>query len=162
MQSKTWSLGLAFLVWALAMGSAVAWGLQWSGRMPGSALADRAAIASLLPNNEGALVDASAVAKLMGTVEAQVAIVAAPTVASRLVLLGVIAGEDSAAALIGIDGKPPKPYQVGSTVTDGLVLSAVSPRRAQLAASVDGPPVLTLDMPTPKDAAAARATPPKR
>lgn len=143
------------------MGSAVAWGLQWSGRMPGNALTDRAATVSLLPSNEGALVDASAVARLMGAVEAQVAVVAAPTVASRLALLGVIAGEDNAAALIGIDGKPPKPYQVGSTVTDGLVLSAVTPRRAVLAASVDGPAVLTLDMPPLKDAASAR-TPAKR
>lgn len=138
------------------MGSAVAWGLQWSGRMSGSALTDRATTVSLLPSNEGALVDSSAVARLMGAVEAQVAVVAAPTVASRLALLGVIAGEDNAAALIGIDGKPPKPYQVGSTVTDGLVLSGVTPRRAALAATVDGPTVLTLDMPPPKDAAAGR------
>ena len=129
--------------------------------MPGNALTDRVATVSLLPSNEGALVDASAVARLMGAVEAQVAVVAAPSVASRLALLGVIAGEDNAAALIGIDGKPPRPYQVGSTVTDGLVLSAVSPRRALLAASVDGPTVLTLDMPPLKDAASAR-TPAKR
>lgn len=124
--------------------------------MPGSALTDRSTTVSLLPSNEGALVDSSAVARLMGAVEAPVAVVAAPTVASRLALLGVIAGEDNAAALIGIDGKPPKPYQVGSTVTDGLVLSGVTPRRALLAATADGPAVLTLDMPPPKDAATGR------
>ena len=136
------------------MGSAVAWGLQWSGRLPSSSLTDRASTVSLLPSNEGALVDSSAVARLMGAVETQAAVVVAPSVASRLALLGVIAGEENAAALIGIDGKPPKPYQVGSTVTDGLVLSAVTPRRALLAASADGPTVLTLDMPPLKDAAA--------
>lgn len=124
--------------------------------MPGNSLTDRAATVSLLPSNEGALVDSSAVARLLGAVEAQVAVVAAPTVASRLALLGVISGEENAAALIGIDGKPPKPYQVGSTVTDGLVLSAVTPRRALLAASIDGPTVLTLDMPPPKDTAPAK------
>lgn len=162
MQSKTWSFGLAFLVWAFAVGSAVAWGLQWSGRWPGSPLTQRAAVASLLPSNDGALVDVSAVGRLMGAVETQAVVVAAPTVASRLALLGVIAGDGSAAALIGIDGKAAKPYQVGSTVVDGLVLSAVSPRRALLAPSLEAAPTLTLDMPPLKEAAAGRTDSPRR
>lgn len=156
MQSKTWASVSAFVVWALAVGSAVAWGLQWSGQLPGASLGGRMSSVSLLPSNDGALVDPGAVGRLLGAVEAPAAPPATPTLASRMGLLGAISGDDSAAALIAIDGKPPKPYRVGSTVADGLVLIAVTPRRAELGPSVGGPVTVTLDMPAAKDAGSAK------
>jgi general secretion pathway protein C len=50
------------------------------------------------------------------------------------------------AALIAVDGKPPKPYRVGAPVDEGIVLQSVESRRAVLAGP-DGAPVLTLDLP---------------
>lgn len=71
---------------------------------------------------------------------------------SRFLLAGVIAGRQSqqGAALISVDGKPPKPFRVGSQVDSGLVLQSVAPRRAVLAASLDGPAAFSLDLPVRK------------
>ena len=67
-------------------------------------------------------------------------------------LVGVAAGARSGggAALIAIDGKPAKPYRVGSAVDEGLVLQSVQARRAVLAATPEGPQVLALELPLPK------------
>ena len=51
------------------------------------------------------------------------------------------------AALIAIDGKPARPYRVGGVLEEGLVLQAVEGRRAVLAASAEGPALLTLELP---------------
>jgi general secretion pathway protein C len=51
------------------------------------------------------------------------------------------------AALIVVDGKPARPYRVGSQVDEGLVLQSVQARRAVLASSANGPAVLTLELP---------------
>lgn len=70
------------------------------------------------------------------------------TLASRFSLLGVVAARShDGAALIAVDGKPPRPYRVGAAVDDTLVLQSVQPRRAVLSSSVGGPPVLTLELP---------------
>jgi hypothetical protein len=77
--------------------------------------------------------------------------VALPSVASRLKLVGVAsAGAQRGAALIGIDGQAPKPYQIGQEVVDGLVLLSVDRLGARLGAQVGGPSVLQLDMPAPR------------
>jgi general secretion pathway protein C len=68
--------------------------------------------------------------------------------ASRLSLLGVIAGPNGqGSALIALDGQPPKPFRVGQTVSDGLVLQSLGPRRALLGAAVDGPALRELQLP---------------
>jgi general secretion pathway protein C len=154
MQSKILPLALTSLVWALAVGSAVAWGLQWSGRFLNTPRATSSTVASGLPGSEGALVDPSAVGRLLGAVETTTVAVVAPSTASRLALLGVVTSRDSTgdAALIAVDGKPPRPFVVGSQVIDGLVLRSVTPRQAMLGASLDAPPSLTLDMPARKGA----------
>lgn len=65
-----------------------------------------------------------------------------------LVLVGVLAeGSRRGAALIGVEGKPARPYVVGATVVDGLVLQSVAGRRATLAATADGPAQVTLELP---------------
>jgi general secretion pathway protein C len=72
----------------------------------------------------------------------------APSLSSRFNLIGVVANRSQhGAALIAVDGRPAKPYRVGSAIDEGLVLQSVAPRRAVLAASTSGPPLVTLEMP---------------
>lgn len=53
--------------------------------------------------------------------------------ASRFALTGVVASSSQhGAALIAVDGKPAKPYVVGSRVGEEWVLQSVQPRRAVL------------------------------
>ena len=73
---------------------------------------------------------------------------ATPDAASRFVLQGVVADDDQqGAALIAVDGKPPRPFRVGAKVADGYVLQSVSTRAAALGASLDGAPAFTLQLP---------------
>ena len=74
---------------------------------------------------------------------------AAPSAASRFVLMGVLAGTASGggAALIAVDGKPAKPYRVGANVEPGLVLQSLGKGAARLGASMDGATTLALEMP---------------
>lgn len=135
-----WATRLASLVlWALAAASAVFWGLRLSA--PAAGPAPVAAVP------EQVLPDAQALAKLLGAHAAPDA-PAAPTAASRLVLLGVLAGKTGdGAALIAVDGKSPKHYRVGAAVEPGLVLQSLGRREARLGATVDGASTLTLELP---------------
>lgn len=137
---RSWSVRLATLaLWLLAGGSVVYWGLRLSTPAPGLPLP---AVASALPAP-----DVQAMARLLGDVGAQ-APAAVAAVPSRFVLVGVLAGQNSGgAALIGVDGKPAKPYRVGAVVDAGLVLQALGPRQARLGGSVQGPTTLTLELP---------------
>jgi general secretion pathway protein C len=138
---RRWAVRAAALVpWALVAGSAAYWGLKL---MPGST----APVTVLAPARGPAVADPAAVARLLGAVPAAAA--AAPaSVASRFSLVGVVAGRSHrGAALIAVDGKPAKPFRVGSAVDEGLVLQSVEGRRAVLAASADGPAVATLELP---------------
>lgn len=95
-----------------------------------------------------AAVDAAAVVRALGGAGSQAgssggsdASVAA-LAASRFALTGVVASSSQhGAALIAVDGKPAKPYAVGSRVGEEWVLQSVQPRRAVLvpvgAAGVD-------------------------
>lgn len=72
---------------------------------------------------------------------------AAPA-ASRLVLTGVAAGTSGrGTALIAVDGQPPKPFRVGASVTDALVLQSVQGRRATLGPGARGPSTVVLELP---------------
>ena len=69
----------------------------------------------------------------------------------RLQLVGVIAGTSGqGSALIALDGQAPKAYRVGQAVGNGLVLQRLSPKRAQLGATVDGPRLQDLQLPADK------------
>ena len=62
--------------------------------------------------------------------------------------MGVVASRShQGAALISVDGKPAKPFRVGSAVDDRLVLQSVESRRAVLAEGTGGPAVVTLELP---------------
>lgn len=139
-----WPLrSVTFVLWALAAASVVYWGLKLSS---GRAVTTSAVSAARAP----APIDAAAVARLLGSGPAAPG-GTAPSIASRFNLLGVVAGRNpqSGAALIAIEGKPPKPFRVGSAV-DGLMLQSVRARSAVLAESATGPAVVTLELPLKK------------
>ena len=132
----------SLLVWGAVAFSAVTWGLRWSAT--GATPSNATAAAQALPE-----VDVSAAARSLGAAPVQVA--AAPTLASRFQLQGVMAGgPDAGAALISVDGKPAKPYRVGAVVNDGLVLQSAQGRRVSLGSAMDGPQTLALDLPVKK------------
>ena len=141
---NNWAVRLATLVlWLLAGGSVVYWGLRLSAPAQGVPLA---AVAPALPAP-----DAQALARLLGAVDAQAPLAApAASVASRFALVGVLAGRSSGAgaALIAVDSRPAKPYRVGAQVDAGLVLQSVGPRQARLGAALRGPTLVTLEVPT--------------
>ncbi|MGH8803367.1 MAG: type II secretion system protein N, partial [Polaromonas sp.] len=73
---------------------------------------------------------------------------------NRFSLVGVVTEGPGGAALLAVDGKPARPYRVGSRIDEGTVLQSVGPRHAVLAASADGPPLQRLELPGPMPAAA--------
>lgn len=147
-----WGLRLAtFSVWALAAASAVYWGLKFVAAPQAAAVA--------VPEAKAVPADPARTALLLGAVPAVATAAPVVSVASRFALVGVVAGVSHAgAALIAVDGKPAKPYRVGSVVEDGYVLQSVAPRRAVLAEAMDAAPALTLELPlTPAVSAGAQA-----
>ncbi len=138
-----WLARLATLVvWAMAAASLAYWALKWVATPPAPAAAALAAPGV-------ALADPQKLAQLLGALAAAPA-AAAPSVslASRFALVGVLAGRSGGgAALIAVDGKPPKPYRVGAAVEEGLVVQSLKGRQAVLAAGRDAPAVLTLELP---------------
>jgi len=142
MSSRVLLPAASLLVWGAVAFSAVTWGLRWTAT--GDAPSKAFAAAQALPE-----VDASAVARSLGAMSVQAA--AAPSLASRFQLQGVMAGgPDAGAALIAVDGKPAKPYRVGAVVADGLVLQSAQGRRVNLGTALDGPQTLVLELPAKK------------
>jgi len=134
--------GATFVLWALAAGSAAFWGLKLGGA--------QAPVTVAAPPSRGvAAVDPTALARLLGSTPT--AMVSAPqaTLASRFQLVGVAAGAQSGggAAVIAVDGKPPRPYRVGAALDEGIVLKSVHGRQAVLATAGTGQPLLTLELP---------------
>ena len=132
--------GSTFAVWALVAASSVYWGLKLSS----NSSAQAAPLATRTP----AATDPAAVARLLGANPSAASTAPVASLASRFVLIGVVASPShGGAALIAIDGKPAKPFQVGGAVDEGLVLQSVDARRAVLGASTDGPATVTLELP---------------
>ncbi len=127
----------AFVLAAAAVGSMVVWGLQL--RTP---LATELPAPPAQPQLQ---VDAGVVARALGAATGE----AAPAlVSSRMALIGVLAhGSQGGAALIAVDGKPPKPVPVGGRVGDDWVLASVAPRRAVLRSAAGAGDTFTLEMP---------------
>lgn len=154
--SAAWTVrGTTFALWALAAGSAVFWGLKLAGPQ-------RSVAVPSAPLRQVGPVDPAALASLLGSAPSAATAAPIPTLASRFQLLGVAAGAQSGAgaALIAVDGKPARPYRVGSAIEEGLVLQSVHGRQAVLAAQATGQPLLTLELPAP--AAAVNAPLPQR
>lgn len=109
--------------------------------------------------------------RLLGATPAAVAGLG-PGPADRFVLSGVIASNiGQGAALIAVDGKPARPFAVGSELAPGYILVAVASREAMLAEGLNAPVRAVLTLPllrsaetsaATQSAASSVATPPQR
>jgi len=136
----------AFVIWALVAATAVFWGLRLLVHAP-------AAPAAAVTVGDVAAVRVDLTRLLGAAPVAAVAPAAAVEASSRFRLLGVMAPKHSAVpgnargvALIAVDGKLPKAYQVGSALDGELVLQSVSLRSAAIGPARGGPTV-TLELP---------------
>lgn len=164
MQRPLWNRFATFFVWLLAAGCAVYWALQFV-RGP---VAPPSATASESSTGIGT-VDAQALALGLGGGKAPAGsspteAPAAPSAlqAARFLLTGVVVQKtraSSGVALIAVDGKPPRPYRVGSQLTDGVVLHSVAVGKALLSSTMDAAPSLTLDLPQIYTASVGNARP---
>jgi len=115
----------AFILAGAAAASAVYWGLQVQGVQLQAPLVS-------VDGAPAASVDPVAVARALGAtarVVSEPAVDVGMAVRARLVLTGIVATRKGAgAALIAVDGKPAKPFAVGTTVVDSWVLRAVQAR----------------------------------
>jgi general secretion pathway protein C len=141
---QTWSTrGVTFALAALAALSATYWVLK-------STQAHSVSIAAPVASSVLVPLDPQSVARALGGGKVMAAASAGSANSGRapFVLSGVLAeGAHGGAALISVDGKPAKPYAVGATVDGNLVLQSVSARRATLAAGVNDPAQITLELP---------------
>ncbi|WP_228778625.1 MULTISPECIES: general secretion pathway protein C [unclassified Polaromonas] len=129
---------ITVMVWTLAAGSGLYWGVRFSSGHGSTTSAPQDAAPTVI--------DPRALARILGATEPNAEPQA--TLSSRFVLQGVIAGAPGGgAALIAIDGNPPKPFRVGSVVEEGLVLKSATARQVMLSATRDGPALVILDMP---------------
>jgi general secretion pathway protein C len=144
--------GASFALWALAAASVVYWGFRLGG---GSAANTPAPVARQAPP-----ADPAAIARLLGGAPGGPAAPAGiPPLASRLQLVGVVAGASSGggAAIIAVDGKPAKHFRVGGVIEEGVVLHSVRGRQAVLATGPGGPELVTLELPPVRGTAVTQA-----
>jgi len=133
----------SLLVWAVVAYSAVVFALQWGGGVPVDAVVAGSEQKQVLPE-----VDVLAVSKALGAAPVQSA---SARLASRFVLVGVMDGGPSqGVALISADGKPAQPYRVGQTVSEGFVLVATGPKKAELGPQLGAPATLQMELPLKK------------
>lgn len=139
LSQSRWGLrAITLTVWALAAASLVYWGLRLSR--------DTATAEPALSATPAIVIDPLSVARVLGATAAQA--LPQASFASRFILQGVVAGSPGGgAALIAVDGKPARAYRVGSAIEDGVVLQSAIGRQVTLAASRDGPVLLTLQLP---------------
>jgi general secretion pathway protein C len=134
---------LTLLLAALAAASATYWALKWPGREP--------SLTSAPPLTDTPPIDPEAVARLLGARPGPASTESRAVVAqNNLKLLGVIAqgGAGSrGSALIAIEGGATKPYRIGQTVQDGLVLHSVKARSAYLAPDLQSAATAKLELP---------------
>jgi general secretion pathway protein C len=139
------------VVWALAAGSALFWGLKLAARPVG--LPAQALVASAGTSLGGDL------SRLLGADPAPLAtaVAAEPAADARFALVGVVTPRSPQAAregvaLIAVDGKPARAFRVGAAVGDGHVLRGVSARGATLGPQ-DGSANIALSVAAPPAAA---------
>ena len=164
MRRPLWNHLATFLVWLLAAGSATYWALKF---VQGPAAPASTAVAA--PSSTALAVDTQTLAKGLGGGQAPIATdTANPAPAAnalqsaRFVLSGVVVnsgGQASGVALIAVDGKPPRPFRVGSQLSEGAVLHSVSAGRAMLSVAADRAPSLTLELPKQTSAVVGTALP---
>lgn len=131
----------AGLLWLAAGLSAGYWVLLAWGRSPVTPVSTLA--------QAPLAADPVAVARTLGAVPSAVAPVGVTAAAPpRYNLLGVVAvGVQDGAALIAVDGQPPRPYWVGASLDGGLVLQAVTRRTVRLGPTLSAPATVELTLP---------------
>lgn len=139
--APSWSLRLITLaVWLVAVLCGAYWALKFVTVKPISANA-----AALTP---AIVVDSSAVAKLLGAIDNVAGKATITPASSNYALFGLaMTSGGHGVALIATDGKPAKPYRVGSKVADDLVLKSVSRTEAILATSLSAADGMKLELP---------------
>ncbi len=137
---------LTFALAALAAASAAYWALKWPGAStplrssisaPQIQPIDSAKIAQLLGARQGAPGDAAPVASAQSNYKLQ----------GVIALGGPGKSTASGSALIAVQGAPAKPYRVGDSVAEGLVLQSVKARSVGLGPSLQDAATLTLELP---------------
>jgi general secretion pathway protein C len=146
MQTNAWKPWMpriaAFSVGLLLAASTVFWVLRWPVRdaakpLPLVAASDEAPVAS-----------AADISRLLGAASSPSETAGAADASSRFQLTGIVAlGSGRGAALVSIDGKPARPYRIGSQLEEGLVLQSVQQRSVALGADAKGPARMTLELP---------------
>jgi general secretion pathway protein C len=144
--NKKWVLRLVTaLVWALAAGAAVYWGLRLSSP---AAVAVADAAPAVLAGDAAAR--QASIARFLGAQPAALA-GPGPGPADRFALIGVVASVGGeGAALVSVDGKPARPFAVGMQMAPGYVLQSLGPREARLSTDLQAPVNLVLSLPAPK------------
>ena len=151
--NKKWLLRLVTaLVWALAAGTAVYWGLRISSP---TAVAVADAAPAVLAGDAASR--QASIARFLGAQPAAIA-GPGPGPADRFALIGVVASVGGeGAALVSVDGKPARPFAVGMQMAPGYVLQSLGPREARLSTDLQAPVNMVLSLPVPKNAVAAPA-----
>ena len=137
----------SFAVWAVVAASAVFWALRMFAAAPAAPAHTVAVSATATPRGD--------LARLFGAeapspADPGAVAVAAPELASRFKLVGLAAtrtsGSREGLALLSVDGKPARPFRVGQSVADSLVLLSVQGREVQLGAA-GGDAQLKIELP---------------
>lgn len=136
-----WPALAAGVLWLAAGLSAGYWLLQFWGRGP---LTPVAAIAG-----NPIQADAASVARALGALpEAAVAAVVAPPVSSRFRLIGLVSQPGQrGAALISVDGQPPRPVVIGAVVDGDWVLQSVGRQGVRIGVGRAGPGAIEINLP---------------
>jgi hypothetical protein len=143
---RGWLHFATFVTAAASAGSAVFWllgGATGSASIANPSDFQSTPAASSVPN-------ALSLAQSLGASSSAPSAEAAPSQASRLRLLGVVAGSSDdkpGFALVSVDGAAPKTYAVGAKVADAWVLQSVQRRSATLRADAKGAALVTLELP---------------
>ncbi len=137
----------AFLLWALAAGTAVYWLLRVVGMSESRFAADTVAEpapAISVADLAAALGPATVVSPGAQAVSTQAS---APDRRARMRLLGVVTGRKSGGvALISIDGQIARPYRVGSQIDDAYRLTKVEKGSATLSPMQSTGAAITLEL----------------
>lgn len=133
----------SFGLWLLLGASLVYWGLRLS-----QGVADGAA--PVAPP-AGIAWDAQAMARGLGAQPGGAAqpLETGAVASGDVVLVGILAGRATGggAALLRVADAPARPYRVGATVREGLVVQSLTSRTVRLGDQMGGPARLTLEMP---------------
>lgn len=139
--ASIWSLRLITLaVWLLAVLFGAFWAMKFVTVKPVNA--------AYAVTSPAIAIDSQAIAKLLGAPDLVATKATITPASSNYALFGLATTDGGAGvALIATDGKPAKPYRVGSKVADEWVLKSISRTEAILATGMNAADGMKLDLP---------------